>query len=580
MEDYDHDWYDLGPAARLSAYKFKQTLLSFPQWQESHVQFLLSPTKQQIKDKITWMGQQSASGALCVFYFAGHGGTFPADLYDPDENDHYDEAIYPREWDGGSPETAILDDELKDWLKKWYFFGKKRFVFLDACRSGGFIEDGNDLQTIENDIVVVTACRRDEDVSFSGWDEEPFSKNFRLALKSMGSYDSNQNRAISAEEAYDYASSKNYEYTPVLYDGDADVDMDIIVDPHTPFNLQVSYDKLIQLNWNENTEWDLAGYNVYKKIDGTWTKVNETLLADNSYSEYPDGFSTFYYKVSAVDNDNNESYPTQEKSCTVTYLYNDCGNSELEPHLVQGFDETGWGSAPGYTMSVDAGGKVIYHYDELDPNRKYRIKVTYYDPYYWEPDGKSIDPNAEIENKYQNLIAVGSNDEYVVHGPLMLVSPPETYSFDLPSQSYINGEVYLHFNYVSGRQGSAQVSEIWIEDNGPLGKRAIPEMAQKHKKGEKIEPITYRLYQNYPNPFNSTTSIYYDLPEPAQIRLCIYNLRGQMVRRLSSGFFEEGQHVVVWDGKDEQAKDVPSGVYIYILKTPNYVRSKKLLLIR
>jgi hypothetical protein len=67
----------------------------------------------------------------------------------------------------------------------------------------------------------------------------------------------------------------------------------------------------------------------------------------------------------------------------------------------------------------------------------------------------------------------------------------------------------------------------------------------------------------YPNPFNPATTLTFDLPEAAPIRLTVYNLLGQPVAMLADGLFEAGTHAVVFDGAH-----LPSGVYLYRLETP------------
>ncbi len=83
-----------------------------------------------------------------------------------------------------------------------------------------------------------------------------------------------------------------------------------------------------------------------------------------------------------------------------------------------------------------------------------------------------------------------------------------------------------------------------------------------------ISPIT-KLHQNYPNPFNPTTTINYTIKENSKVSINIYNIKGQKVKQLISGIRQllEGQHSVVWNGKDDNGKPVSSGIYFYKMKT-------------
>jgi len=88
------------------------------------------------------------------------------------------------------------------------------------------------------------------------------------------------------------------------------------------------------------------------------------------------------------------------------------------------------------------------------------------------------------------------------------------------------------------------------------------------------------LRQNYPNPFNPQTTIEYSLRDDIQISLRIYNLKGQVVKTLFEGIHEAGNFKVVWNGFDNQGREVASGIYFYRLKTDHYDRIHKMLLVK
>jgi len=90
----------------------------------------------------------------------------------------------------------------------------------------------------------------------------------------------------------------------------------------------------------------------------------------------------------------------------------------------------------------------------------------------------------------------------------------------------------------------------------------------------------YALAQNYPNPFNSQTTLYYSLSEDGIVNISIYNVLGQKVRGLCDGFQRIGTNKVSWDGKDDQYRDLPSGIYFYRIKTENFELTKKMVLLK
>ena len=88
------------------------------------------------------------------------------------------------------------------------------------------------------------------------------------------------------------------------------------------------------------------------------------------------------------------------------------------------------------------------------------------------------------------------------------------------------------------------------------------------------------LDQNWPNPFNPTTNIRFALPRRAPVSLTIYHVSGRRVRKLINGTVDSGEHVVVWDGKDEGGRPAASGVYFCRLSVGREARLNRLVLLR
>ena len=95
-----------------------------------------------------------------------------------------------------------------------------------------------------------------------------------------------------------------------------------------------------------------------------------------------------------------------------------------------------------------------------------------------------------------------------------------------------------------------------------------------------LVPYSFALMQNYPNPFNPETQIPYHLKEKSNVRLAIYNVRGQRVRTLVQGVETTGAHQVTWDSRSDYGIPVPSGIYIVRLETERFSDSKKMILVR
>jgi GH35 family endo-1,4-beta-xylanase len=95
-----------------------------------------------------------------------------------------------------------------------------------------------------------------------------------------------------------------------------------------------------------------------------------------------------------------------------------------------------------------------------------------------------------------------------------------------------------------------------------------------HKEENGI-PAEYNLAQNYPNPFNPSTKINFSLPKDGFVSLKVYNLLGEEVISLINGFQPAGNHYVILN-----VSQFSSGVYLYQLKTGNFVDTKKFVLMK
>lgn len=93
-------------------------------------------------------------------------------------------------------------------------------------------------------------------------------------------------------------------------------------------------------------------------------------------------------------------------------------------------------------------------------------------------------------------------------------------------------------------------------------------------------PHAFTLSQNLPNPFHTSTRMEYSLPKAAEVELQVFNLQGQLVRTLVSGKQPAGRGTATWNGFDQRGRRVASGVYFFVLKTPEQKLTRKLVFAR
>ena len=92
-------------------------------------------------------------------------------------------------------------------------------------------------------------------------------------------------------------------------------------------------------------------------------------------------------------------------------------------------------------------------------------------------------------------------------------------------------------------------------------------------------PSTSVLLPNYPNPFNPSTIIPYQLRARSRVRLVVYNVLGQSVRRLVDRLQPAGSFTAVWDGTNDAGAGVGAGLYLVRMQTEDGASVRKMILL-
>ena len=98
-------------------------------------------------------------------------------------------------------------------------------------------------------------------------------------------------------------------------------------------------------------------------------------------------------------------------------------------------------------------------------------------------------------------------------------------------------------------------------------------------------PKETALLRNYPNPFNPETWIPYQLATPAEVTLTIYDMNGQLVRRLvvghqAAGMYQSRTRAAYWDGRNQLGEPVASGLYFYSLTAAEFSETRRMLILK
>ena len=95
-----------------------------------------------------------------------------------------------------------------------------------------------------------------------------------------------------------------------------------------------------------------------------------------------------------------------------------------------------------------------------------------------------------------------------------------------------------------------------------------------------VIPSEYALHQNYPNPFNPITRIEYDIPKQTFVKIEIYNLLGTKITTLLNEEMIAGRHAITWNAVDRNGRKIPSGIYFYHIRTNDFTKTNKMLLLK
>lgn len=123
--------------------------------------------------------------------------------------------------------------------------------------------------------------------------------------------------------------------------------------------------------------------------------------------------------------------------------------------------------------------------------------------------------------------------------------------------------------------------DLYGYDARPLVSRGI----DREFRSWAIPPEHSALLQNFPNPFNPETWIPYQLKNASEVTIQIYNVAGEMIRKLDLGYKSAGLYVsqdraAYWDGRNRFGMSVTSGVYFYSIHAGDFTAVRKLIILK
>ena len=127
------------------------------------------------------------------------------------------------------------------------------------------------------------------------------------------------------------------------------------------------------------------------------------------------------------------------------------------------------------------------------------------------------------------------------------------------------------------------IAQARLEDDGSIAFKQGIENLQNLLTS--LIPEDTALLANYPNPFNPETWIPYQLATSAEVTLTIYDMNGEMVRRLAvghqgAGMYQTRSRAVYWDGRNQLGEPVASGLYFYTLTADEFTATRRMMILK
>jgi photosystem II stability/assembly factor-like uncharacterized protein len=234
----------------------------------------------------------------------------------------------------------------------------------------------------------------------------------------------------------------------------------------------------------------------------------------------------------------------------------DAGREQASPYTVHRGGYLQYAQIPEKTVDTDSS-YLTYRFDRLDPRMLYLVRASYY-----QETGSPAGVEVKVDGTTFANVMVPNRS--VIRGEAWM-----------PSELYADSVVELVIRKKSGTLGTLAYLELCQAE--PQGKGG----PQSSGLADLSLPREFSLGAGYPNPMTSEAKIAYALPKPSSVDLTVYNISGQVVRRLlSEPSKSPGRYSVRWDGRNGLGQRVPAGVYFYRLNAGSFSETRKLVVIR
>ena len=149
------------------------------------------------------------------------------------------------------------------------------------------------------------------------------------------------------------------------------------------------------------------------------------------------------------------------------------------------------------------------------------------------------------------------------------------YNDKLPWPEEADGDGYSLVSAYRSPTGDPNNSTYWIKSGAINGSPNANDVVSNINQINNDVPTQFSLEQNYPNPFNPSTIIRYSIPVEGKVKIKIFDILGREVSTLLDRNYKAGNYSIEFDGSN-----LSSGIYFYRLRSGNFIKSMKMILLR
>lgn len=311
-----------------------------------------------------------------------------------------------------------------------------------------------------------------------------------------------------------YFGDNNYMYDPLMF----------MIYPKT-FNFDLNTH---QFSFNNVfpaalQPWDLDGDGEIDEFD------------DDGYPLWVMDWPIFHYDPDTAIHNNQYYLTSNPDSGVMAYVWVDGQKAAAAQAEIPGYE--GWENTPELAICLS-----------FDDTGQF-----WYDPIFINANPASENYSPELDGMIPCFVYPGDKFEYdgnignIIH--LFFLDDNSYGSYHSQSQGENNGSTFMY--------AAIRIDEP-IPSNDP----------------DEIAPNLISSI-NYPNPFNPSTTIEFELQKAGNIKINIYNIKGQKIRTLTNDFFSTGKHQLTWNPINQ-----PSGIYFYQITTDHSAVTQKMILMK